>query len=65
MSPAIGGPGWRGCQVPITVFPWNYQAAMSLSSAAGMEIRINLEHDKPFGGSYATATLYCLSEDEG
>ncbi len=62
--PAIGGSGWRGIQSPITVFPWNYAAALPLSSVAGMEVRIYCEHDVPFLGSYATATFYCLSEDE-
>jgi len=62
--PAIGGSSWRGVQHPITVFPWNYAAALPLSSAAGMEVRIYCEHDIPFAGSYATATFYCLSEDE-
>lgn len=62
--PAIGGPGWRSLSQPVTVFPWNYQAIMSLDSSLGMEIRINLEHDEPFGGAYSTCTMYCLSEDE-
>lgn len=58
------GTNWRGVGSPITVFPWEYAAALPLSSAAGMEVRIYCEHDEPFGGSYATATFYCLSEDE-
>jgi hypothetical protein len=62
--PPIGGPSWRGIQQPIVVFPWNYAALTNLSSAAGMEIRIRLMHDTPFGGEFATATLYCLSEAE-
>lgn len=61
---AIGGAGWRGIQQDVTVFPWNYQAMMALEASKGMEIRIYLEHGAPFGGSYATATMYCLSEDE-
>ena len=62
--PAIGGADWRGVQHPVTVFPWNYAAALPLSSAAGMEVRVFLEHDDEFGGSYSTATFYALSEDE-
>lgn len=61
--PAIGG-AKRGISSPITVFPWEYAAALPISSAAGMEVRVYLEHDAPFGGSYATATFYCLSENE-
>jgi hypothetical protein len=29
-----------------------------------MEIRLKLEHDKPFTGWYATATFYCTTEPE-
>jgi hypothetical protein len=60
----IGGAGWRGIHQPIVVFPWDYAALLALSSAAGMEIRIKLQHDVPFGGEFGTATLYCLNEDE-
>jgi hypothetical protein len=62
--PALGGPGWRGMAAPVNIFSWNYAAAIPIRSSAGMEIRIYLAHDTPFGGSYSTATLYCLSEDE-
>lgn len=62
--PAIGGAGWRGIHQPIVVFPWNYAALTTVSSKVGMEIRIKLQHDEPFSGEFATATLYCLSEDE-
>ena len=62
--PVIGGAGWRGIPQPIIVFPWDYAAMLNLSAAAGMEIRIKLQHDAPFGGGFATATLYCLSEAE-
>lgn len=60
----LGGNGWRGMPDDVVIFPWNYQAMTSLSSAAGMEIRINLEHHTPFEGDVATVTFYCLSEDE-
>ena len=60
----IGGPGWRGIHQPIVVFPWDYAALLTLSSAAGMEIRIKLQHDAAFGGEFGTATIYCLIEDE-
>ena len=61
--PVAGVQSWRGTDQPITVFPWSYQAALELRSDYGMEIRIDCEHDDPFGGSYATCTMYCLSED--
>lgn len=62
--PAIGGSGWRGIHQPIIVFPWDYAALLTISSAAGMEVRMKLQHDTPFGGEFGTATLYCLSEPE-
>lgn len=62
--PVLGGDGWRGLPRPIYVFDWDYVSATPLSSAAGMEIEVRLQHDVPFGGSFATATFYCTSEDE-
>jgi len=62
--PAIGGSSWRGATMATTVFPWNYAAALPLMESAGMEVRIFLEHDDEFGGSYSTATFYALSEDD-
>lgn len=62
--PALGGPGWRGMNTEIYVFDWDYLRGNILSSAAGMEIRVFLEHDEPFGGDFATATFYCVTEDE-
>lgn len=59
----LGGTSWRGMPDDVVVFPWNYQAMTALSSAAGMEVRIKLEHDIPFEGDVATVTFYCLSED--
>ena len=62
--PALGGSGWRGIDQDVVVLQWDYAAMLPVSSAAGMEVRILLKHDQPFGGTYATATLYGLSEDE-
>lgn len=62
--PALGGAGWRGSQQAVFTFPWNYIALTDLIPSYGMEIRIFLEHDVPFGGSVATATFYCLSVNE-
>lgn len=62
--PKLGGESWRGLPDRIHVFPWRYQAMTALNSSIGMEVHIKLEHDIPFGGSVATATFYCLSEDE-
>jgi hypothetical protein len=55
---------WRNTNKDIITFPWDYLAMTELSSAAGMEIRVTLDHNLVFGGMVATATFYCLSENE-
>jgi len=60
--PALGGSNWRAMP-PLVIFNWDYAASTLLLSAAGMEIHVFLEHDTPFGGAFATATFYCISED--
>lgn len=62
MYPAIGGLGWRGAGRACLIMNWDYVSATVLRSDWGMEIRIKLQHDVPFGGWFATATLYCTSE---
>lgn len=62
--PAIGGNSWRGCPYSILIMNWDYISSTVLKSSMGMEIRLRLEHDKPFDGWYATATFYCNSSDE-
>lgn len=62
--PALGGSSWRGVQHKSVVLDWDYEGAIFLSSAAGMEVRIFLEHHEPFEGSFATATLYGTTEPE-
>lgn len=62
--PALGGSGWRGVNQGVVVLQWDYAAVLPISSAAGMEVHIYLPHNRPFGGTYATATVYGLSEDE-
>lgn len=59
---ALGGATWRGMSQPITIFRWDYIRALNLNSMAGMDLRLWLEHDEPFGGASATATFYCGSE---
>lgn len=62
--PALGGSGWRGLNVPVVVLQWDYAAVLPISSSAGMETHIYLVNNEVFGGTYATATVYGLSEDE-
>lgn len=62
--PALGGSGWRGSTKAVYSFPWDFQTTTDLYSSKGMELRITLEHDHPFEGTYATATFYCLRTPE-
>jgi len=55
---------WRMNKKDRQGYPWEYAAGIILSSSLGMQIDIYLEHDTPYGGEEATATLYGLSEDE-
>lgn len=66
--PALGGNSWRGMQQQMQIFRWPYThdfgQYVELASSKGMELRIFLEADTPFGGERAVATLYARSEDE-
>ena len=54
----------RGFTSPRITFPFKYATVKELCSCAGVEIRIWIEGDTPFGGSYGTATFYCTSYDD-
>jgi len=54
--PALGG---RGQTQEVIVFDWDYQRSLTLIANYGMEVKIFLEHDAPFLGTYATASMYC------
>jgi hypothetical protein len=58
--PAIGGAA-RGLSHDSFGFPFIYGAVRVLKSAAGMELQVYLEDDKPCGGERATGTFYCAS----
>ena len=64
--PQIGGSGWRGSKGSIQIFSWPYQnrGTLDLVSSAGMEVRVQLESNIPFGGDVAVVTIYGISEDE-
>ena len=62
--PKVGGSGWRGMAADILTLPWNYLATIQLKPSIEMQLEVRLEHDEPFGGTYAVATFYCLVEDE-
>lgn len=56
--PAFGGEV-RGTPVGHMVFPFNYMTVKELKSSYGVEIRVWLESNKEFGGTFGTATFYC------
>lgn len=60
--PVMGGP--RGFSSPRITFPFKYQTIKELRSSYGVEIRVWLEGNLPFGGEYGTATFYCTSYNE-
>jgi hypothetical protein len=63
--PAFGGSGWRATKKATYIFAWEYTVGNTdLYASMGMEIRVSLQHETPHGGSYATATFYCTSENE-
>jgi len=61
--PAIGG-AKRGLASPMHSLPFRYGTIRPVSSASGVELRVRLRNDVPFGGSRALATFYCTVEVE-
>ena len=61
--PAFGGTGWRSMPQSNIVIDWNYVSAQSITSKTGMRIKIGLDHNTPYSGSFATATFYCISQE--
>lgn len=62
--PPIGGSDWRGMMQPAVILDWDYTRSKPLYHSYGMKVVVSLEHHKPFGGDYGTATFYCSEEDE-
>ena len=62
VTPAIGGSSWRGITQDSQVMNWEYAGATVLDASLGLEIEISLQHDTPYTGTFATATLYCLQD---
>ena len=60
--PPMGGT--RGFSQYRETFPFKYATIKELLPSYGLEIRVWLEGDVPFGGEYGTATFYCTSRDE-
>jgi hypothetical protein len=66
--PKMGGVSWRGMQSDVHLFRWpytgDYGGPVVLKSSLGMELRIYLERNIPFGGERAVASVYATSQDE-
>jgi len=60
--PAMGGT--RGFLQDRLTFPFKYQTLKDLRSSIGVEIRVWIDGDAPYGGEYATATFYATSFTE-
>jgi hypothetical protein len=61
--PAIGG-SERGTQNEVFGLPFRYGTMRSLRSSQGVELRVRLKNNTPFGGEHATATFYCTTKVE-
>jgi len=61
---SISAETWRGMNYNVWIHSWGYITTTDLESSKGMEVRVYLEHDDVFGGSFCTATMYCISEEE-
>jgi hypothetical protein len=48
----------------VLVFPFNYVYLQPLKDSQGLEMRIKITNDSPYTAEFATATFYCISEDE-
>lgn len=52
----------RGSRTETQSTPFRYATTRDLMSAYGMELRVNLMHDREFSGESATITFYCTSK---
>jgi len=62
--PILGGTSWRGMKTEVYVFSWDLQSSTDLYSSLGMELRIRLEHNIPYGGNCCTGIFYCVKNNE-
>jgi len=62
--PALGGSNWRAGSTDVHIFRWDYKATTDLDASRGMEIRVSLESNTEFSGTFAVATFYGLSINE-
>ena len=62
--PPLGGSNWRGMRDTMYIMDWDYLKSRVLKSSLGLEVRIFLEYDEEFEGTFGTATFYCGVEEE-
>jgi hypothetical protein len=62
--PAISTGSLRGFATPRHIFQFHYAAVRKIYSSLGMRVKITTENDISFGGERATATFYCISEND-
>jgi len=60
--PPLGGT--NGFTKAVHIVRFEYPAVLALYSSMGMELRVALDGDVPFGGEFANATIYCVEDDE-
>jgi len=51
-------PTWRDSTSPVLTFPWDYQAVVRLRADQGLRIKVKLDTDTPFDGTFCTASFY-------
>jgi hypothetical protein len=61
--PVVGG-ALRGVTSPIHTFKFAYRTIRSVRSSQGVELRVKLGSDTPFGGTRGTATFFCTVHDD-
>jgi hypothetical protein len=62
--PQFGGSGDRGLQDDVIILSIPYEDPLELKGSDGAEWRCRLEGDIPHQGSYATTTIYGVTEEE-
>lgn len=61
---ALGGGGWRGQSHQLIIVDLKNLTQQALIASKGMQLRLYLEHGVAFTGYCASATFFCLVENE-
>ena len=60
--PPLGGT--NGFDKAVHIVRFEYPSVLPLYSSQGLELRVALDGDIAFGGTFANATIYCISDNE-